>query len=364
MTPFPIVNERVQLSTDPVDPTDAFLAGLRLKADDSAVRAAISGGAYTNAGRLFTATGQLVYVDASAGLPANTTFVNGLPFAPTGELCVSSGAVASYSNGVPMVANGAVCATFGTLQQQFAGFMASLSSPKVWYDFSDASSLFQDSAGTVPVTTAGNPIGKVLDKSGAANHMIQAVAGSCPLWQTTFSALDGVDDSWGTAANVNFTSTDEVTVIAGVRKLSDAADAVITELSTTNANNGMFYIKAPGSATATKFEFLSRGVGTQAVPFTSSVTYNSPVSVVATGVSKINTPSALLRINGVQVDIKTPSQGGGNFGTYPLFVGRRNNTSMPFNGNIYGLVIIGRLLTAPELTLCEQYMAGQVGISF
>jgi surface protein len=41
-----------------------------------------------------------------------------------------------------------------------------------WWDPSDTSTLFQDSAGTTPVTTLGQPVGLVLDKSGNGNHAI------------------------------------------------------------------------------------------------------------------------------------------------------------------------------------------------
>jgi hypothetical protein len=36
----------------------------------------------------------------------------------------------------------------------------------VWYDPSDLSTMFQDTAGTTPVTAAGQAVGLVLDKSG------------------------------------------------------------------------------------------------------------------------------------------------------------------------------------------------------
>lgn len=50
----------------------------------------------------------------------------------------------------------------------------------VWYDPSDFSTLFQDSAGTTPVTAVGDPVGKILDKSGRGNHATQATAASRP----------------------------------------------------------------------------------------------------------------------------------------------------------------------------------------
>lgn len=249
-----------------------------------------------------------------------------------------------------------------TLTQQVAALLASFNGPKLWQEPSDISTLSQDAAGTTPVVAAGDPIGRIADKSGAGNHATQPVGASKPLWQTTFAAFDGVDDSWLTPGNVDFTTTDEVTVIAGVRKLSDAADGMIFELSSSNSNNGMFYLKAPGSGMVTKYEFLTRGTA-QAIPFTTSATYNAPSSVVATGSSKIATPVATLRLNGVQVDQKVVTQGTGNYGTYPLFFGRRNNGSIPFTGNLYGLIIIGRLLTAAEQSLLERYMAQKVGVT-
>ena len=67
----------------------------------------------------------------------------------------------------------------------------------MWYDLSDTSTLFQDAAGTVPVTTNGNPVGKMLDKSGNNKHATQSVSASRPLYNTEPSRLllDKVDDS-------------------------------------------------------------------------------------------------------------------------------------------------------------------------
>lgn len=41
---------------------------------------------------------------------------------------------------------------------------------EAWYDPSDLSTLFQDQAGTTPVTAAGQVVGRMLDKSGLGRH--------------------------------------------------------------------------------------------------------------------------------------------------------------------------------------------------
>jgi len=73
----------------------------------------------------------------------------------------------------------------------FAGGIAG-----AWYGPSDLSTLFQDSAGTTPVTTAGQPVGLMLDNSGNDNHAVQATAAARPTYQTgpARATLDKVDD--------------------------------------------------------------------------------------------------------------------------------------------------------------------------
>jgi len=55
-----------------------------------------------------------------------------------------------------------------------------------------AQALFQDSAGTTPVTADGDPVGRMLDQSGDGNHATQAVSGSRPVYPGL--TYDGVDD--------------------------------------------------------------------------------------------------------------------------------------------------------------------------
>ncbi|MDQ0084574.1 hypothetical protein J2W35_004943 [Variovorax boronicumulans] len=113
MALFPILADKVQLSTVAPVGTDAFVCGILRDASNAVARASLAGGAQFSNGLLRTALGQVVYVDATAGLPANTQFVDGLPLSPTGALCCSSAAAVSYSNGIPFAANGAVAADMG-----------------------------------------------------------------------------------------------------------------------------------------------------------------------------------------------------------------------------------------------------------
>lgn len=65
-----------------------------------------------------------------------------------------------------------------------------------WYDPSDITTLFQDTAGTTPVAAAGQSVGLMLDKSGRGNHATQANVAQRPLYQVnpTRLTIDRVDD--------------------------------------------------------------------------------------------------------------------------------------------------------------------------
>ena len=166
---------------------------------------------------------------------------------------------------------------------------------------------------------------------------------------------DGTDDSFSTSS-INFAATDKMSVFSGVRKLSDAAQGVLVELSATIAsNNGSFLLAAPDGATAT-FGFDSKGT-TQVDAVASSLT--APISRVVTGLADISGDRATIRINGVQADQDTGDQGTGNFGNYPLFIGRRNNASLPFNGRDYGIIVVGKAASAAEIAATESYLAAR-----
>jgi len=83
-----------------------------------------------------------------------------------------------------------------------------MSEQGVWYDPSDFSTLFQDSAGTTPVTAVEQPVGKILDKSGRGNHATQATSASRPVVSARVNLLTKTEDfsdaAWG---KVNATVT-------------------------------------------------------------------------------------------------------------------------------------------------------------
>ena len=164
--------------------------------------------------------------------------------------------------------------------------------------------------------------------------------------------FDGSDD-WLQTASIDFTATDKMSVFAGVRKLSDAAAGTVVELSATTAsNNGTFALTAP-SAAAANYNFTAGG--TTRVDSTGSA-FTAPTTDVLTGIVDISGDSNLLRVDAYQAALNLSDQGTGNFGNYPLYIGRRAGTSLPFSGRLYSLIIRGALTDAATIALAEDYV--------
>lgn len=234
-----------------------------------------------------------------------------------------------------------------------------------WYDPSDLSTMYQDAAGTVPVTAVGQPVGRIRDKSGRGNHATQTTTASRPTLQIDtagnyYLSFDGVDDSLVTG-NINFSATDKMTVFAGVRKLRDSNTGGLIELSNNVAvNSGSFALFAP--STSGSYRFFSKGIFRVQAAGTGSFAPAPDTSVVS-GIGNISGDITSIRRNGYVVETTGLDQGGENYGNYPLYIGRRADASGPFNGRLYGLIVRGAATDDLHLTHAEKYLAYKSGVS-
>lgn len=107
MAVLSVVGDAVLLDIAGLGVTDTFWNGVLTESPSMNVHAVPGGGTVYANGLLLTDAGQVRYVDATAGLPGDTVWANGLPRSG-GALCISTGALSTYSNGIPFAANGAV----------------------------------------------------------------------------------------------------------------------------------------------------------------------------------------------------------------------------------------------------------------
>lgn len=224
--------------------------------------------------------------------------------------------------------------------------------------FSGSSGLFFQlgAAGTATITF-------VSIREIPGNHATQATPGSRPTYQVDgtgrgYLLFDGVDDFLQTPS-INFSATNKMTVFAGMRKLSDAAQAELLGLTAAPpTGSGTFWLQTPNAAAATNYVWNSRGTATSA---TSATPFAAPDTAVITGIGDISGDSGIIRRNGVQISASAADQGTGNYANDIVYIGRRGGTTLPFNGRLYSLIVRGAETTAADITASETWVNSKTG---
>lgn len=106
----------------------------------------------------------------------------------------------------------------------------------LWLDHSDISSGFQDSAGATPLTASGQFVGKRNDKSGRANHVLQAGASARPEFDIisgiSSDFTDGTDDGYSTAAFVAGTLTSAMDCFIAIKRAGTGQQVIMSDVPT------------------------------------------------------------------------------------------------------------------------------------
>jgi len=203
-------------------------------------------------------------------------------------------------------------------------------------------------------------------KELAGSHATQATAASCPTYQVDGNgkahlSFDGVDDFLVTSTITP--GVDKVQVFAGIRKLSDANRGSVVESGLgTGPDTGYFHVEAPRTGGVGHYAFRSFGasLGTFSDAFASP--YNAPITNVVTGIGDVAADTSNIRVNGVVGTPGAADQGIGNYLANAIYIGRRAGTSLPFNGNLYSLIVrFGSNLTTETITSAETFVNGKTG---
>lgn len=217
-----------------------------------------------------------------------------------------------------------------------------------WLDPSDFTTMFQDSAGTTPVTAVGQPVGKILDKSGRANHFAQGTTASRPILQQDVSgfyclAFDGVDDF---LSSVSVASIGAATTHSSAIRWAGASSTgnVFCNSGATPQLSGVTLGPIYRMFAATT---LSGGVtDTNNHVFTAQFVGASSALVV----DKVGVAAGAAGSNGMTgTTVRVGCDGAGS--------------SQFFNGRFYGGVIADYVLTTPQRTTLETYLGGKAGLA-
>ena len=205
------------------------------------------------------------------------------------------------------------------------------------WDMGDMSTLFQDTAGSTPITAVTQPIGRVNDKSGLGNHATQPTAGSRPLYQ--------VDGGYGCA---QFDATDDALLFPAIT-FGGAFNTFVAGKVT--GSSGLQLWRTADSPSGYWAAYASGDVGspTPSVSGVGSPSYainGVALSPVTRGqlYSQINGVASVVETTGIVLLAETALQMAGYSG-------------YQFQGNAHRILMISGTLTAAEKLLCRRWAA-------
>jgi hypothetical protein len=220
-----------------------------------------------------------------------------------------------------------------------------------WYDPSDLTTVFQDTAGTTPAGV-GDPVGRIDDKSGNGNNLLQVAANQRPLLQQDGSGnyyldFDGSDDLIQAAAAVGVDAP--VFNILTAVKLDDGA------AYRTIAGNARYNF---GVSTTYKGRLTTPGV----MDYETANDYLDGTSLFVYCAKFDASFDVTLRKNGVAATA-IPGSADGGVAEGALTMGRGVSGTEWFDGRVYGLIIVKADMSASNLSSAEAYLAGKCGVT-
>jgi hypothetical protein len=213
------------------------------------------------------------------------------------------------------------------------------------------------------VTGAGEPVGRMLDKSGNGNHAVQAIAASRPVLQQSggrsYLQFDGVDDYMETPA-IDVTGDPNLTMFAGFTR-SGGADRqdLFTQSAASTSGLGL---------TLTETQDIFRAGDGSTYREVAVDGLSQPRTRVLTGVADFSVPSRRVRSNLTSVTSTAGLTGVPPLATRKWFIGATGTTGAALGyyltGRIYQLVMVhGRALSSAEIERTERHIASKSGVT-
>lgn len=238
-----------------------------------------------------------------------------------------------------------------------------------WYDPSDLSTLWQDDAGTIPVTADGQTVARIDDKSGNGNHLRSDSAGTgrlAPLYKTAggVSWLESVDAPSGLSASLGSEASGPLTM-AVPYTLAVSANSTNTTLNSATSINIKATVVAAGSNFLSMDRVATSGTGRAGVNGANLTPVVAAAnSAVTVGSTPAGTDYRLLGefLSGSVQSIQNNSILGPVAAT--TWTTQTEAGQISFGGDetgskTYGFVVISRPLTAQEKVDLDTWLLGQ-----
>ena len=226
--------------------------------------------------------------------------------------------------------------------------------------------LFQDSAGTVPVTAHGDPVAYLGDLSGNGNHARQTVnTDRRPAYGTDgryhWIEGDGIDD-WLHVTGASLAGKQQATFLVAITVGSDLSGELVHEYGPNIGGvNGAFYGLSTNDGPPGRLSTGLRGDALVRAPYNDLSVGDELVVRSAFDLAQaIPADRVRVYLNGTESQdafYGVPDPGQGVFSDQDHYLLSRNGTGAFSSSRVYGWMLFDRVLTVDEAALCERLLA-------
>jgi hypothetical protein len=226
------------------------------------------------------------------------------------------------------------------------------------FDFQHAPTLYQDIAGTVPVTEFGQPVGRAVAGNGLTAKAPND--NSRPIYTERGLLFDGIDDVLYTDP-VDLSGTDEATLaVAGYspKTIGTGSPAAETFAAFWNAHQGHLWWYVGKKADEVAPVFCSGGSGSQ-LTYNKDDTASETDPAALVGRCSIANDLSKATRNGVTTTLEQ-EMGGGPFGIGRLCIGRREAYAY-LSGYVAAVFLAGRFISDEETEQLSELLMQKAG---
>lgn len=234
-----------------------------------------------------------------------------------------------------------------------------------WYDPSDLSTLYQDAAGTTPVTGVGQPVGRMNDKSGNGNYLVQLTDANRPILRQDAGGKYYLEGLGGKMSTQTPAGADRDVTFGGAAKACWFYAAWVD-----GASYGFHYGGSSSGRTSLYFNPTHRHLVRSDVSETAlaagDITYNAGyiISLIADLSLAANTQSAFdVRRNGVDRVFTGANLSAGTYQNMKFYLMSTDGGTQALNGRFYGMLVRAAACTAEEIAAVESYLAEKSGVT-
>ena len=232
------------------------------------------------------------------------------------------------------------------------------------YDFSDISTMFQDTAGTTPVTTVDQLVARVNDLSGNGNHLIQSTSGSRPILKQDakgyYLQFDGTNDFMQTSGTVNLSGLSLFTAFASLSKERNVAEIIFETSTNYNDNLGAMLLNFDTN----KIEVATRGTGSSSpylypdgYTYVDVATTTGGVFTTQANLAAVSNKITTFRKDGVsQTMAGRLDNTSSTLTNQTLYVGTRAGAGAYLQTKFRALVFVGKTATTTDMERLENLL--------